>query len=55
MVGFCKFYNENSDDETYSIISTVLGRSKDYLQSIFYEKIGFYIFLILGTDADLQE
>ena len=55
MVGFCKFYNENVDDESYSLISNVLCRPKDYLNAIFYEKLGFYIFLILGTDADLQE
>ena len=55
MVGFCKFYNENVDDESYSLIASVLGRSKDYLNAVFYEKLGFYIFLILGTDADLQE
>lgn len=33
----------------------MLGRPKDYLNAVFYEKLGFYIFLILGTDADLQE
>lgn len=55
MAGFCKFYNENVDEEVFSIVSSVFTRSKDYLLSIFYEKLGFYIFLILGTDSDLQE
>ena len=55
MSGFCKFYNDNSDEEAQLIISSVLSRSKDYMEAIFYEKLGFYIFLILGTDTELQE
>lgn len=55
MSGFCKFYNENSDEDVVSIISSILSRPKDYLEAIFYEKLGFYIFLILGTDTELQE
>lgn len=51
MSGFCKFYNDNTDDEAINIISFVLNRSKDYLEAVFYEKLGFYIFLILGTDT----
>jgi len=51
MTGFCKFYNENADEETIDILSDVTVRKNDYLTSVFYEKIGFYIFLILGTDT----
>lgn len=54
MAGFCKFYNENSDEDSVSIIAWVFVRSKDYLNAIFYEKLGFYIFLILGTDTDIK-
>jgi hypothetical protein len=54
MAGFCKFYNENSDEDSVSIIAGVFVRSKDYLNAIFYEKLGFYIFLILGTDTDIK-
>lgn len=55
MSGFCKFYNENSDEESISIVSLVFNRARDYLEAVFYEKLGFYIFLILGTDTELQE
>ena len=55
MSGFCKFYNDNSDEDSQLIISSVLHKSKEYLQAVFYEKLGFYIFLILGTDTELQE
>ena len=51
MSGFCKFYNDNSDEESLVIISSVLSKPKEYLQAVFYEKLGFYIFLILGTDT----
>ena len=54
MAGFCKFYNENSDEDSYVLVASVLFRSRDYLNSLFLEKLGFYIFLILGTDADIQ-
>ncbi len=54
MAGFCKFYNENYDEDSAAIISGVLVRGKDYLHAQFYEKLGFYIFLILGTDAEMQ-
>jgi len=56
MSGFCKFYNENTSDECAAeiIISSVLSKQNDYLQAIFYEKLGFYIFLILGTDNELH-
>lgn len=55
MSGFCKFYNDNTDEDVQIIVSSVFTRSKDYLESVFYEKLGFYIFLILGTDTELQE
>lgn len=55
MAGFCKFYNENTDEDSYIFIGQVLIQNKDYLTSIFYEKLGFYIFLILGTDSDIQQ
>lgn len=55
MSGFCKFYNDNHDEDTYLIISNVLVRSRDYLNSVFLEKLGFYIFLILGTDEDSSQ
>jgi len=55
MAGFCKFYNENTDEDAYGLIGGVLVRSKDYLTATFYEKLGFYIFLILGTDSDIQQ
>jgi hypothetical protein len=55
MAGFCKFYNENTEEDTYQIVSNVVIRSKDYLTAIFYEKLGFYVFLILGTDMDIQQ
>lgn len=51
MAGFCKFYNENYDEDSANVISGVLVRGKDYLHSLFYEKLAFYIFLILGADA----
>lgn len=54
MAGFCKFYNENSDEDSVNMIAGVLVRSKDYLTSVFFEKLGFYIFLILGTDVDVK-
>jgi hypothetical protein len=53
MTGFCKFYNENADEATIDVLSEVIVRRQDYLTSVFYEKIGFYIFLILGTDSEL--
>ena len=52
MAGFCKFYNDNSDEDSCLIVSNVLVRSRDYLNAVFLEKLGFYIFLILGTDED---
>lgn len=55
MAGFCKFYNENNDEDAILTISTVVVRSKDYLNAVFLEKLGFYIFLILGTDGDIQQ
>ena len=55
MAGFCKFYNENTDEDTYQIVASVVIRSKDYLAAIFYEKLAFYVFLILGTDMDIQQ
>jgi hypothetical protein len=55
MAGFCKFYNENTDEDSYNIVSNVLVRSRDYLTALFFEKLGFYIFLILGTDSDIQQ
>ncbi len=36
MTGFCKFYNENTDDETIQLISYVLIKKDDYLSSVFY-------------------
>jgi hypothetical protein len=54
MAGFCKFYNENSDEDSANVIAGVLVRGKDFLHSLFFEKLGFYIFLILGTDAEMQ-
>ena len=35
MAGFCKFYNENNDEEAIATMSTVIIRSKDYLNAIF--------------------
>ncbi len=55
MTGFCKFYNENADDETVEVLGEVIVRRQEYLTSVFYEKIGFYIFLILGTDTELEQ
>lgn len=57
MAGFCKFYNENTSEECEAeiIIASVLNKDADYLEAIFYEKLGFYIFLILGTDNELHE
>ena len=55
MYGFCKFYNDNTEEEVQIIVSSVLSKPKDYLEAVFYEKLGFYIFLILGTDTELQE
>ena len=55
MAGFCKFYNENNDEEAIAAISTVLIRSRDYLTALFLERLGFYVFLILGTDGDIQQ
>lgn len=55
MAGFCKFYIENNDEESYSIIASVLRKNKDYLYALFLEKLGFYVFLILGTDAEIQQ
>lgn len=55
MTGFCKFYNENADEETVEILSDVIVHREEYLASIFYEKLGFYIFLILGTDSELEQ
>jgi hypothetical protein len=54
MAGFCKFYIENNDEEAITIISSVLNRHRDYLHALFLEKLGFYVFLILGTDGDIQ-
>lgn len=36
MSGFCKFYNDNADEESQVIISSVLIRPKDYLEAVFY-------------------
>jgi hypothetical protein len=36
------------------MIMGVFVRSKEYLNSLFFEKLGFYIFLILGTDTDIK-
>lgn len=54
MAGFCKFYNENVDEDSANIIAGVLVGGKEYLNSLFYERLGFYIFLILATDAEMQ-
>ncbi len=35
MAGFCKFYNENSDEDSYTLIANVFLRSKDYHNSLF--------------------
>lgn len=55
MAGFCKFYIENNDEESYAIIASVIKKDRDYLNALFLEKLGFYVFLILGTDAEVQE
>ena len=36
MAGFCKFYNENADEESMVLISSVLVRRKEYLNSQFF-------------------
>lgn len=54
MAGFCKFYNENVDEDSANIVAGVLVGGKEYLNSLFYERLGFYIFLILATDAEMQ-
>jgi len=55
MTGFCKFYNENADEDTVDIVAAIIVRKEEYLTSVFYEKIAFYIFLILGTDTELEQ
>lgn len=35
MAGFCKFYIENNDEESYAVIASVLRRNKEYLNALF--------------------
>ena len=35
MAGFCRFYIENTDEDSFPIIAKVLARSGDYLNAVF--------------------
>jgi hypothetical protein len=35
MAGFCKFYIENNDEESYAVIASVIKNDRDYLNALF--------------------